>query len=76
MSKEVRRGCVKDLRALERDLDVTQVRDDSGRAKVQDMFEAVVIAAKKEEARAEAEGGESLQVVRSYVAGGGQHANS
>ena len=47
MSKELRRGYVKQLRALARDLDVSQVRDDSGREKVQELFQSLVTAAKK-----------------------------
>ena len=35
------------MRALARDLDVSQVRDDSGREKVQELFQSLVKAAKK-----------------------------
>ena len=45
MSKEERKACVKELRAVARELDVSQIRDDSGRSKVQEWFQSVVRAA-------------------------------
>ena len=58
MSKEDRKACVKQLRAVARELDVTQIRDDCGRSKVQEWFQSVVRAAtskKKPDLKAKAE---------------------
>ena len=45
MSKEERKACVKELRAVARELDVSQIRDDCGRSKVQEWFQSGVRAA-------------------------------
>ena len=45
MSKEERKACVKELRAVARELDVSQIRDDCGRSEVQEWFQSVVRAA-------------------------------
>ena len=61
MSKDTRKTCVKQLRAVAREFDVAQIRDDCGRSKVQEWFQTVVRAAgskKKPDLKAKAEKGE------------------
>ena len=64
MSKDTRKTCVKQLRAVARELDVAQIRDDCGRSKVQEWFQTVVRAAgskKTPDPKAKAEKAELAQ---------------